>query len=117
MKRTGPQENTARVLALASAAWAAFAGLSTLDGAPLAAFAALYALLTYVADRRVHAYLASIDARHIAMAAIVLVVAWPFAPVTLAPIAVLAVAASIETTVRRLRSGRATSPGATPAAT
>lgn len=66
MKRHPPQENTALVLALALGLAASFATLAWVEGvfaklspevqAALAAFAAGYALATYLCDRQVRAF-------------------------------------------------------------
>lgn len=73
MKRHAPPENTARVVALAlfvfagltAGAWisGALARFDRVELAALAAFAAAYALLTYLADRQVRALVDRVIAR------------------------------------------------------
>jgi hypothetical protein len=117
MKRHDPAENTGAVLGLAMAAWLGFAATANLDPAPLATFGTLFAALTYVGDRHVHEYITAQEPKRALALAVALAAALPFAFVMVAPAAAVAALAAIEIAVkRRLRSARATSRGASPAA-
>jgi hypothetical protein len=118
MAKAKPVTDMSRALAIAFAAWVAFSVTAQLEMGPLAFFALLYALLTYLADREVREWFIDVDPRAAIGLALALDIALPVAPAVLAPAALLFSAAAIEIAVRRyLRTGRARSPGARPAAT
>jgi hypothetical protein len=117
-KQAKPATHIPRALVLAFAVWMVFAATAQLDMGPLAFFAVLYALLTYVSDREVHAWFVEVEPLAAVGFALALDAALPAAPAVIAPAALLFTVAAIEIAVRRrLRPGRARSPGARPAAT
>lgn len=133
-----PHEDSARVLAMAVAAWAiviaaaaaegAFAHFSAATLATFAALVSLYGVATYFLDRSLHEFAASIRVRHAIVVTAMLVTALAAAlssscaplAVFLAPLAAVSAVATSRQWVRRRRAPRSTaekSPGARPAAT
>jgi hypothetical protein len=135
-----PTEDTGRVLAAAVVIWAIAAALATAEGvfgrmAPaefiaLAAFAALYAPLTYRLDRGIRTFVLALPARRVIAAALlldaVLAMAYAFgAPWPMLAMFGLPLAAAVHLALgerlwrerRALRRAPATSPGGSRAAT
>jgi hypothetical protein len=147
MKATMPQENTRLVLAVTLGLWGGgvtlaawegvFAKLGPVTFALLVAFAIVYAAATYALDRSLHAaatpralWTAALLADAVlAVAAVAItrveapvletLARFPYAIAALfvAPLAVTLHAAALGQKPKRLRSARARSPGANPAAT
>ena len=142
MNKHVPQEESARILAIAIVAWGVgvalaagegvFSKLSETTRVALALFALAYAPATYWADRTLREFVLAIELRWIAIAALAMDVALAAAMVSRvalplvvffgAPLAVAMHVALLERFLRhadyerRLRSAAGKSPGARPAA-
>lgn len=143
MKTHVPQEESARILAMAIVAWGVVVALAAMEGVfsklsettqvALALFALIYAPATYWADRTLREFVLAIELRWIAVAALAVDVALVAAMVTGvalplvaffgAPLAVVMHVALLERFLRhaeyqrRLSSAAGKSPGARRAAT
>jgi hypothetical protein len=143
MKNHVPQEESARILAMAIVAWGVVVALGAIEGVfsklsettrvALALFALVYAPATYWADRTLREFVLAIELRSIAIAALAMDVALgaamvarvplPFVAFFGAPLAVAMHVALLERFLRhaeyqrRLSSAAGKSPGGRPAAT